>query len=83
MLAESGDRGGERALQVWANGAQLAADGREMLSCIPGASPQPYAWSEDAVACVGTLLRELHAAAATFIPPPGTTHRSHLQRAIS
>ena len=49
----------------------FAADGREMLSFIPGASPQPYAWNEDAVAGVGGLLRELHAAATTFIPPPG------------
>ena len=51
-------------------GTGFAADGREMLSYVPGASPQPYAWSEDVVAGVGMLLRELHAAAATFIPPP-------------
>ena len=52
-------------------GSGFAADGREMLSYVPGASPQPYAWSEDAVAGVGALLRELHTAAATFVPPPG------------
>lgn len=52
-------------------GSGFAADGREMLSYIPGASPQPYAWSEDAVAGVGALLRELHTAASTFVPPPG------------
>lgn len=51
-------------------GSGFAADGREMLSYVPGTSPQPYAWSEDAVAGVGVLLRELHEAAATFIPPP-------------
>jgi hypothetical protein len=34
-------------------GSGFAADGREMLSYVPGASPQPYAWSEDAVTGVG------------------------------
>ena len=52
-------------------GSRFGAGGREMLSFIPGASPQPYAWNEDAAAGVGVLLRELHAAATTFIPPPG------------
>jgi hypothetical protein len=31
-------------------GSGFAAGGREMLSFIPGVSPQPYAWNEDAVA---------------------------------
>ena len=31
-------------------GSRFAADGREMLSFIPGASPQPYARNEDAAA---------------------------------
>jgi hypothetical protein len=61
-------------------GSGFAADGREMVSYIPGASPQPYAWSEDAVAGVGTLLRKLHAAAATFIPPPGTCWKAWFGR---
>jgi Ser/Thr protein kinase RdoA (MazF antagonist) len=61
-------------------GSGFAADGREMVSYIPGASPQPYAWREDAVAGVGTLLRELHAAAATFIAPPGTCWKAWFGR---
>jgi Phosphotransferase enzyme family len=64
-LEEAGFAGAPRVA-----GSGFAADGREMLSYIPGASPQPYAWSEDAVAAVGVLLRELHTAAATFVPPP-------------
>lgn len=51
-------------------GGGFAPDGREMLSYIDGTSPHPYAWDEEAVAGVGRLLRGLHAAAATFTPPP-------------
>ena len=63
-------------------GSGFAADGREMVSYIPGASPQPYAWSEDTVAGVGTLLRDLHAAAATFSPPPGARWRTWFGREL-
>jgi Phosphotransferase enzyme family len=63
-------------------GSGFAADGREMVTWIPGASPQPYAWSEDVVAGVGTLLRELHAAAATFIPPPGACWKAWFGREL-
>src|SRR5215472_1278769 len=52
-------------------GGGFAADGREMLSYIEGSSPHPGPWAEDAVSGVGRLLRDLHAAAATFLPPPG------------
>jgi Phosphotransferase enzyme family len=65
-LAEAGFAGAPRVV-----GSGFAADGREMLSYLPGASPQPYAWPEDAVTGVGALLRGLHDAAATFVPPPG------------
>jgi hypothetical protein len=63
-LEDAGFAGSPRVI-----GSGFAADGREMVSYLPGASPQPCAWSEDAVAGVGELLRDLHAAAATFIPP--------------
>jgi hypothetical protein len=52
-------------------GSGFADDGREMLSFVPGASPQPHAWSDDAVGEVGRLLRRLHRATAAFVPPPG------------
>ncbi|HVB41905.1 MAG TPA: phosphotransferase [Streptosporangiaceae bacterium] len=51
-------------------GTGFAADGREMVSYIEGASPQPHAWAQDAVAEVGRLLRDFHDAAAAFVPPP-------------
>ncbi|XVV15678.1 phosphotransferase [Actinoplanes sp. CA-131856] len=36
---------------------------------VPGESPHPHAWSDDAVGAVGALLRGLHDATATFTPP--------------
>jgi hypothetical protein len=63
-------------------GTGFASDGREMVSYIPGASPQPYAWSEDTVAAVGTLLRELHVAAATFRPPSGAQWKPWFGRGL-
>jgi hypothetical protein len=51
-------------------GAGFDDAGREMLSFIEGESPAPYAWSDDAAFYVGRLLRELHDATATFVPPP-------------
>jgi hypothetical protein len=56
-------------------GSGFAEDGRETVSYIPGVSPQPYAWAGDAVAGVGSLLRDLHAAAASFVPPAGASWR--------
>jgi hypothetical protein len=38
---------------------------------IPGESPHPHAWPDDTVGSVGTLLRGLHDATATFVPPAG------------
>ncbi len=64
-------------------GSGLAPDGREMVSYVPGTSPHPYAWSEDAVAGVGTLLASLHAAAAAFVPPPGAVWKPWFGRALT
>ena len=63
-------------------GSGLTPDGREMVSYVPGASPQPHAWSEDAVAGVGTLLASLHAAAATFVPPPDASWKPWFGREL-
>jgi hypothetical protein len=49
-------------------GDGFSPDGREMVSYIEGSSPQPYAWPEEHVSEVGRLLRELHEAAASFVP---------------
>jgi hypothetical protein len=40
-------------------------------SFVPGESPHPRAWSDEAVGEVGSLLRGLHDATAAFTPPPG------------
>jgi hypothetical protein len=50
-------------------GSGFAEDGRETASYIPGQSPQPYRWSDDAVVEVGRLLGALHRATASFVPP--------------
>jgi hypothetical protein len=63
-------------------GSGFAEDGREMISYLPGTSPQPYAWSEDAVVGVGELLRDLHAAAATFVPPPDAVWKTWFGREL-
>lgn len=51
-------------------GSGFAPDGREMVSYVDGSSPHPRAWADDAVGEVGALLAGLHAAGATFTPPP-------------
>lgn len=46
-------------------GTGFTSDGREMLTYIEGASPQPSAWSDQAAYSVGVLLRQLHSLSAT------------------
>ena len=50
----------------FAGAPRVAGDG---YSFVAGESPHPHAWSDDAVGAVGTLLRGLHDATATFTPP--------------
>ena len=50
-------------------GRGMADDGREMLTFVPGESPQPHRWNDEGVAEVGGLLRLLHRATSTFAPP--------------
>jgi Ser/Thr protein kinase RdoA (MazF antagonist) len=52
----------------FAGAPRVAGDG---FTFVPGTSPHPRAWPDDAVAGVGTLLRGLHDATAAFTPPPG------------
>jgi len=76
-LEDAGFAGSPRVI-----GSGFAGDGREMVSYLPGASPQPRAWSEDAVASVGELLRNLHAAAATFNPPADAVWKAWFGRSL-
>jgi hypothetical protein len=51
-------------------GDGFATDGREMLKFIDGASPQPLAWSNEAVYEIGEMLRQLHDVTSQWTPPP-------------
>jgi hypothetical protein len=63
-------------------GSGFADDGRETLSFVPGQSPHPHPWSDDATAEVGRLLRELHRAASTFDPPTPAVWRPWFGREL-
>jgi phosphotransferase family enzyme len=52
-------------------GPGLDSAGREVLAFIEGEFTQPGPWTLDGAAALGTLLRDLHRATATFRPPPG------------
>jgi hypothetical protein len=64
-LEEQGFPGAPRVV-----GTGFADDGREMLTYVPGESPHPYAWSDEAVESIGRMLRHLHAASAGFVVGP-------------
>lgn len=50
-------------------GSGFDADGNETLTHIPGKSPQPYPWGDEAVSSIGAMLAELHQATSSFRPP--------------
>jgi Ser/Thr protein kinase RdoA (MazF antagonist) len=52
-------------------GSGLDDQGRETLTFLEGEVTHPGPWSLDGVVAVGRLLRGLHEATASFIPPPG------------
>src|SRR5579859_5614757 len=76
-LEDAGFAGAPRVV-----GTGFAPDGREMVSYIDGSSPHPRAWAEDAVGEVGAPLAGLHAAGATFTPPPGAAWKPWLGRSL-
>ncbi|MGV8830959.1 MAG: aminoglycoside phosphotransferase family protein [Devosia sp.] len=49
--------------------------GREMLTYVEGESPHPYPWDDDALPILGDMLKKLHTAAASFVPPDGALWR--------
>lgn len=63
-------------------GSGFAADGREQLRFIDGESPQPKAWSDEAAWQVGHLLRRLHHATASFVPPTEVVWRPWFARTL-
>ena len=50
-------------------GSGFDADGRETLSYIEGEVIDPSPWTVDAAVAVGNLVRRLHDATASYIPP--------------
>ncbi len=63
-LEQVGFEGAPRAV-----GNGFAPDGREAVTYIPGTSPHPQAWDDSALPALGTLLRRLHEATASFEVP--------------
>jgi hypothetical protein len=48
-------------------GSGFDADGNETLTFLPGTSPSPRAWSDDAAPVIGGILRDAHEAAFDFV----------------
>ncbi|MEU8821267.1 hypothetical protein [Actinoplanes sp. NPDC048796] len=61
----------------FAGAPRVVGDG---YSFIPGESPHPHAWPDEAVGGVGALLRGLHDATATFTPPAGAVWKPNWLR---
>ena len=80
LLAHLADKGAQWSPQPVDGG--FDEHGREMLTFIPGASPQPYPWSDTAVAAVGTMVRELHDALIDFVPRKPTSWMQWLGREL-
>ncbi|MDG4788961.1 aminoglycoside phosphotransferase family protein [Micromonospora sp. WMMD1102] len=55
----------------WVVGTGTDGDGNEMLTYVEGEIVHPRAWTDEGIWQVGRLLRDLHAATASFRPPPG------------
>lgn len=51
-------------------GSGFDANGRETLTYIEGEFTHPGPWSLEGAAAVGRLLRDLHDATASYVPPP-------------
>jgi hypothetical protein len=54
--------------------------GEARYAYVNGSSPHPRAWSDDAVAGVGVLLRGVHDATAGFTPPPDAAWQATMLR---
>jgi Ser/Thr protein kinase RdoA (MazF antagonist) len=58
------------------------ADGREAITYIPGTTPHPRAWDDQAVSAIGTLLRQLHEATESFQPAADATWQPSFVRLL-
>lgn len=77
-LADAGYAGSPRVV-----GDGFDADGREALAYVPGdVGPPAGGWSEEACNALGVLLRDLHRATATFVPPPDAVWQPWFGRSL-
>jgi hypothetical protein len=56
--------------------------GRETLTYVEGESVHPYAWRDEALPMLGAMLRKLHSAAASFVPPVDAAWRPWFGREL-
>ncbi len=64
-------------------GTGFAADGREQLRFIDGASVHPRAWSDQAVWKIGAMVRTVHDSASTFNPGLEPAWRESFARSLA
>ena len=64
-------------------GTGFAADGREQLRFIDGASVHPRAWSDEAVGKIGAMLRTAHDSASAFNPGAEPAWRGSFVRSLA
>lgn len=63
-------------------GTGFDATGREMLTFVAGESPHPYPWDDAALPALGAILKRLHTATASFVPPPDALWRPWFGRTL-
>ncbi|ODT76825.1 MAG: trifolitoxin immunity protein [Pelagibacterium sp. SCN 64-44] len=63
-------------------GSGFDAEGRETLTFVPGASPHPGPWPEEAHFALGQLLADFHRLSARFAPPPDAVWRDWFGRTL-
>lgn len=63
-------------------GTGFDEQGREQLTFVEGESPHPYPWNNEALPLVGNMLRRLHLATSSFVPPADAIWRPWFGRAL-
>jgi len=66
----------------WPVGDGFTPDGREQLAYVEGSSPHPGPWPDEDAWHLGDLLRRLHEATASFVPPADATWQPWFARSL-
>lgn len=80
LLGHLEDRGFEWSPRPIEGG--FSSDGREQLTYIEGASIHPNAWTDEGAWQIGRVLRQLHMATASFVPPSPAVWRPWFARSL-